>query len=242
LPPLPGVELLGQARVDLDLKAVKCGDCHQDSHQRRYVEAAPALAGTSPVTLGGLGVDAIAGSRTAATVPCVACHGYDTFARSSVDLPMHARLGFVLEGAHRAVPCFGCHPELERRKLRSSLVAATERVAALPFAARRAQCAQCHESPHGTQFATRAAGDACERCHDQERFRPASRFTHDRDSGFSLAGAHAKVACAKCHPTIVAAGGKPAVVYRPIATVCRACHAGAIGDSLRTGPGLGTGH
>lgn len=242
LPPLPGVELLGQARVDLDLKAMKCADCHQDSHQGRYVEAAPALAGAPPVTLGGMGVEAFAGNRTGINAPCVACHGYDTFARSRIDLPTHARLGFVLEGSHRAVPCFGCHPELERRKLRSSLVAATERVAALPFAAHRTLCAQCHESPHGAQFASRAAGDACDKCHDQDRFRPASRFAHDRDSGFSLAGAHVKVACAKCHPTIVAAGGKPAVLYRPVAKECRACHAGAIGDSLGTGLGLGSGH
>ncbi len=64
-------------------------------------------------------------------------------------------------------------------------------------------------------------GVDCARCHDTVDWL-AEKFDHDRDSRFSLAGAHAKVACRACHK---APAGEPLTVFRPLATECVACHA-----------------
>jgi len=124
---------------------------------------------------------------------------------STVDVAAHARFAFALDGAHRAVPCAGCHKTMNGS-----------------FSASRT-CAGCHSTPHGTQFAARADRGACDACHDTGVWRPAARFNHDRDAAFSLAGAHARVACDRCHRP-----GGPSVdrVYRPVSSKCESCHTG----------------
>jgi len=69
-------------------------------------------------------------------------------------------------------------------------------------------------------------GGRCEGCHGVDAFAPATRFNHDRDAGFALAGAHAKVACGSCHKPTTKAGAKPSVIYRGLSRTCESCHAG----------------
>lgn len=88
-------------------------------------------------------------------------------------------------------------------------------------------------SPHGNQFAQRKDGGACEGCHDVSSFAAAPRFDHDRDASFKLKGAHAGVACERCHKTEAAGAGKARVIYRPLSGKCESCH-----TSGRTG-GIG---
>jgi len=57
-------------------------------------------------------------------------------------------------------------------------------------------------------------------------FRPATRFDHDRDAKFRLAGAHERVPCRKCHPEGRTADGKPQTLYKPLAVTCQSCHGG----------------
>ena len=190
----------GTEAVTLRLDPV-CGSCHVDPHGRSF----PAL--------------------TKSQQPCQGCHDARQWGPSTVDANRHGAFSFALEGAHRAVACSACHAELRDPQVpKSTLVWATGRVRRLPFAPRPAPtCASCHETPHGTQFAERKDGGACESCHSTSAFVPANRFDHERDASFSLKGAHARVACARCH--VAAAGATPVTKYRPLSTRCESCHA-----------------
>lgn len=157
----------------------RCRDCHADPHQ-----PAPPLPRE-----------------------CADCHTLQGYVPSTVDVAGHARFRFALEGAHRAVPCAGCH-----RLQTKSFTAPT-------------QCAACHDGPHGTQFAARADRGTCDACHDVAKWRPAARFDHERGTRFSLAGAHATVACDRCH-TPIGTGARRDRRYRPVSAACESCHVG----------------
>jgi hypothetical protein len=124
---------------------------------------------------------------------------------STVDVAAHARFAFALDGAHRAVPCAGCHKTMSG----SLSVSRT--------------CADCHATPHGSQFVSRADRGACDACHDTGAWRPAARFDHERDAAFALAGAHARVSCGSCHRPGDASVDR---VYRPVSGKCESCHTG----------------
>ena len=200
---------LGSAKVQLAWPDAACERCHVDPHQGRWANLA-----------GG----------------CRSCHNLQSFHNAGVDVAMHAKFSYPLEGAHRALPCVACHPELNHKPARSTLVSAAGGVPKLLFDQKRSACRDCHRNPHGNAFEGAAAKN-CTACHDSERFVPAVRFNHDRDARFSLQGAHAKVPCRRCHPTATGQDGKTFVVYRPLDTSCQSCHAGSsTGGSSRTSP------
>jgi hypothetical protein len=140
-----------------------------------------------------------------------------------MDADAHRAARFPLEGAHRAVPCFACHRELGAEK---TVRASSDNARELALRIDAHACRDCHPTPHGAQFDRRKDGGACDSCHDTVRFTPASRFDHARVKSFALDGAHKKVPCARCHPTVTPAGGKPMALYRPMPSRCEDCHAG----------------
>jgi hypothetical protein len=204
LPPLPGPEKIGKAGVLLSPKELACVSCHLDPHEGRF----------SPK------------GQRAKPAGCVACHGLGFFRPSRVDVAIHHDFAYPLEGAHRAIPCNACHAESGSPALKSSLVLARDQARRMPFTTRGSQCESCHKNPHGLQFARRRDGGACRSCHGEEAFRPASRFDHNRDAGFSLEGAHARVACGRCHVPRTVAPGQTLVLYQGISRECRSCHVG----------------
>lgn len=163
---------------------------------------------------------------------CADCHDPRAFHPAKIDVAVHQRYRFPLEGAHRAVPCVSCHEAMGRPHATSTLRAAGWSGAPMLFDAPAGGggggggggCRGCHEDVHGGQFAKRPAGGACERCHDVTAFRPASGFDHERDAAFSLKGAHAKVPCGQCHKPSRGPDGKPTIVYRGVPSACEACH------------------
>jgi len=160
---------------------------------------------------------------------CAGCHDTRHFEPSAVDAAMHDRFDFRLTGAHRAVPCVACHEALKTRVPGAALKRAAASAAPVTFERKDPTCAGCHRNPHGDQFAKRRGGLACETCHDDRQFQPASKFDHDRDAGFRLEGAHARIACAACHKP---ARGSKTVVYGDAPSRCEACHeAGTLGGS-----------
>lgn len=203
LPPLPGPEITGPAKVDLALETRRCRECHADAHQGRFREQ-PDLE------------------------DCRTCHGTSSFHRVEMDVSLHSRFSFPLEGAHRAVPCILCHKELDHEPAGSTLIASPAGLPALPFDQNRSACVDCHRTPHGTQFVREGKETPCSTCHGLEAWKPASRFDHDRDARFSLAGAHRKVACSRCHPGGKDAEGNPQVLYKPLPGTCESCHGGRI--------------
>lgn len=114
----------------------------------------------------------------------------------------HDQSGWKLEGKHAATDCVDCHKTRNRQGLRTYL--GQDRL-----------CGACHKSdqPHGFD---RREMLACERCHNQSVWNPPRSsldFDHDKkaDAAMPLAGAHADVSCAKCHPKALfnLKGGRP---------------------------------
>jgi hypothetical protein len=192
--------LLGKANVWIHPTHSRCVSCHRDPHAGRF----------SPK-----------GERARAN-DCLSCHSMDTFHPSTFDIAAHQNARFRLEGAHRAVPCTGCHKEL---------AAASTPDRMLPIQIDKRACNDCHTTPHGTQFDHRKGGNACDSCHGLESFKPAVKFDHDNVKGFPLEGQHRKVPCGGCHPT-VETQGRTMTLYNPIPTRCESCHAGGV-ESLR---------
>jgi hypothetical protein len=192
---------LGSARVRMRPAHDACITCHRDPHDGRFPAARSAARQDA----------------------CLACHSMTAFRPSQVSLAAHARYAYALTGAHRAVPCQACHAELSAAPSRGSLKASAPG-RALRFEDSRRRCAECHPGPHGEQFAARADGGACESCHDDSAWLPASGFDHARDAAYRLDGAHVKVACSGCHPSVRGADGKVRVIYRPISHACETCH------------------
>lgn len=158
---------------------------------------------------------------------CLDCHDTKTFRPSTIDVAAHRRYRLPLDGAHRAVSCVDCHADMKHAAAASSLVLTRWAFADILLAAPEGGCAGCHETPHGRQFASRVDRGACDKCHGTGAFRPADRFDHDRDARFTLKGAHARVACARCHLTSRKTG-TPIVVYRPLSAKCETCHSAEI--------------
>jgi predicted CXXCH cytochrome family protein len=200
---MAGADKLGKAHVLFKVTEIDCAACHGDAHGGRFTTTA-AMKKNYPAA-------------------CADCHNAKKFRPSTYDEFAHARSGFPLEGAHRAVPCVGCHNEIKQPVLASSLVGAKFGTT-MAFTQKRNGCVACHDNPHGTQFAKRKDKGACDGCHGSDTFTPATRFNHDKDSSFPLAGAHAKVPCLDCH---IPPRGVPkaALVYKGLSGKCESCHA-----------------
>jgi len=189
---------LGPAKVRFTLGGVACANCHADPHRT---------------------------DTTTARLPeCSSCHTATSFRPATVTAATHAEVGYPLLGAHRAVPCVTCHTTLAGRTATGPALAGQPAPPPLDLRIPDQQCASCHESPHGDQFAARDA-TGCAACHSEEAFRPADRFDHQRDAAFSLDGAHATVPCDRCHATSQLPGGGSRVQYRLSTFTCEACHA-----------------
>jgi len=202
LPPLPGIDRIGPAGVSLSLLDTECSSCHLDPHAGRFAQhgARPSAGG------------------------CPDCHGWDRFRPAAVGVARHQSFAFPLEGGHKAVPCVECHAELTARPAKIRLLAVDGAMRDLSFQTEHETCRACHESPHGKQFDLRGDGGDCGSCHDANSFRPAPLFNHERDTRFSLRGAHRDVACARCHPSRETVSGRHEVLYRPLSRRCRDCH------------------
>ncbi|HKW14077.1 MAG TPA: cytochrome c3 family protein [Candidatus Krumholzibacteria bacterium] len=192
--------LMGTAKVWFHPAHDRCVECHFDPHGGRF----------SP------------GGERARKDDCLACHTMQSFKPSTMDDAAHDGARFKLAGAHRATPCFACHQELAAAPGANG--SALKKTRPLPFTIAGQNCRDCHQSPHGNQFDARKDGGACDVCHDVEHFKPASRFDHSKMAGFKLDGAHARVACGRCHP-VATTNGKRIVVYRPVPSKCVDCHA-----------------
>ncbi|MFN8178273.1 MAG: hypothetical protein U0167_10100 [bacterium] len=197
LPPLPPVSVTGPAKALFRFTLEDCISCHHDPHQ------------------GGFG---------SADSTCLSCHLASAFRPARVDVAMHAKYSFALDGAHAVVACSECHKDLAAPRPASTLVGTKASWPSIPLKGVAKECAACHKDPHGKQFVADGKALECTRCHGLDAFRPASRFDHDRDSSFSLAGAHAKVACTACHAKGKLPDGSEGIVYRSVPKACEACH------------------
>ncbi len=157
--------------------------------------------------------------RFVAETGCETCHTVRQWSPVAFD---HDRADFELRGAHTSVACAECHPPLPARPPGESPPAQTSLAAELQMRGLGKTCADCHEDPHRGQLAVASRTD-CRRCHGEAAWRPVE-LDHDRETRFSLEGAHARVPCADCHTEETDPSGQRFVRYKPLPTECEACH------------------
>lgn len=137
---------------------------------------------------------------------CAACHTIGGFLPTTFGIELHATTSFALEGRHQAVPCRGCHGSKRPR---------------LNFRVSEKTCGECHDNPHGDQFAAEMSKGGCAHCHTTSGWKNP-KIDH---STWPLTGAHAHAECAACHRVPDSerlAGRGPA--YRGVPRTCEGCH------------------
>jgi hypothetical protein len=148
---------------------------------------------------------------------CAACHTETGFRPAKFD--HSTRTKFPLDGKHATTACAACHKSAAAQ----DRVPLAQRV--FDFRGAKRECVSCHADVHKGKL-----GATCQTCHGTASFK-VSAFQHPRQSEF-FEGAHAKVACDKCHlPERTPAGGAgkgvavPAVrQYKGVSFECAACH------------------
>lgn len=127
----------------------------------------------------------------------------------------HAHVvGWNLVGAHERLACKDCHPHCDDDPLRKG----TLRYLGLSLA-----CASCHEDPHEGRL-----GNDCADCHGQTiAWDRVGEFRHRR---FAVDGAHAELACVKCHEKDGAFAVDRLRDTDPEPRACTACHGDPHGD------------
>jgi hypothetical protein len=137
---------------------------------------------------------------------CAPCHTENGFRPSKFDVSMHESTAFPLQGKHAAAPCGTCHTAPPPR---------------YNFHLAKKVCADCHENPHGNQFAKEMAQGGCASCHNTTGWHNAN-IDH---STWLLTGAHATAPCGGCHSVSEAdrKAGKVAS-YRGAPRTCEGCH------------------
>lgn len=130
---------------------------------------------------------------------CALCHAGGGWHAIRADFKFdHEReAGLALVGAHAQAECLRCH---------------NDRGPVERFAARG--CGGCHLDPHRGLL-----GSACVECHDERSWTPIGAFADHARTRFPLVGAHAAVACERCHP------GAQAGSFSTGTLRCADCHA-----------------
>ncbi len=143
---------------------------------------------------------------------CAGCHDERGFRPTTFGVQAHSLTAFALTGRHEAVPCAGCHETHGEGNARE---------ARIHFRVARQACADCHENPHGDQFATEMADGGCAHCHEAAGWdRP-----HIDHSIFPLEGAHAEAACESCHTVTPEDRAQlRGASYRGLPHECSGCH------------------
>jgi hypothetical protein len=221
-----GWQRLDGARFDHDLtryplrgrhRSVPCESCHRAGAPRRGIAFASCTDCHADEHAGQLaGRDD--GGR------CESCHTVEGFRPADFGVADHAA-SFPLEGAHRSVPCDSCHSRVAATELLGAGLADPAALGGggelvrLRFAS--TACAACHADPHAGS--ARVDGDAlaCESCHRPTLWSETA-FDHSA-TGFELAGAHARLGCARCHRPDGEVGGE-ALAFAGLGLSCVDCH------------------
>ncbi len=166
-----------------------CTSCHKDAHNGQF-------------------------ARKPSGGQCENCHSVDGYLPSKFTMAMHQQSRFPLEGAHRAAPCFRCHP--------SGPEGGTAKI--IFFRSGEITCVTCHEDVHKGEFNGRMT-KSCATCHSIDAWMPVS-FSHD-STRFPLDGKHRGLPCVTCHKTAVRVANSP-LQFNGLPIHCEGCHAGNV--------------
>ena len=195
-------------------RKLKCTGCHAEIRQRLA-----ANQGLHPSLMGPSRRDDQCGK-------CHSEHNGEKFVPIRWDVSLdefdHRKTGYPLEGGHAGLKCDRCHsPERIPPAARKVILMKDLRRTYLGLGT---ACVTCHEDRHKGQL-----GEKCERCHTvantAAKWKDVTRFDHST-AKYKLAGAHAKVECAKCHATLPSPNTSAKVIrYTSIPFAqCGDCH------------------
>ena len=123
----------------------------------------------------------------------------------------HNKTGFELSGSHSKPECSSCHTNKfivnSHLKKRSGTYLGLDK-----------NCVSCHKDFHQETL-----GNNCSGCHNAEKFKPATGFSHDK-ADFKLTGSHKVVECIKCHPVEERKGEKFQKFKGVLFSSCSSCH------------------
>lgn len=163
----------------------KCIQCHKDEHDGQF-------------------------AKRKGGIECSGCHTVYAFKPTTFTITMHQENRFKLEGAHRAVPCIGCHKQYMKNNGETTT----------RFTWADLKCTTCHKDEHRNQF-LRHYKNACDKCHSVISFRQV-KIDH-QNTKFPIDGKHQNVPCQKCHKPEKDLVGT-FVRYRPVPHRCVDCH------------------
>lgn len=165
----------------------RCLSCHEDKHRGEF-------------------------ARSETKGDCTSCHTTAGYRPTLFGVQAHQATHFPLVGQHVSAACSGCHTGARPR---------------VDLHVRKQACADCHDNPHGAQFAKEMTQGGCAHCHEPTGW-TLPKIDH---STWPLTGAHASARCESCHkptPEDRKAGKGPS--YRGVPRVCSGCH-----DDLHAG-------
>jgi hypothetical protein len=197
--------------------AVPCNDCHTNSFQAQPKRTARyqwrplscTSCHTDPHEGRFISIVRFQESKGLA-LGCGVCHSAQTW--KDLSRFDHFETSFPLNGAHEFVKCGDCHKSASPKN----------GLKPVDFKLASTKCEACHADVHGRQFEKNGV-TACITCHDSKAWKP-SRFDHEKQSSFSLLGAHSKVSCESCHKLTRMVAGNAVLFYKPTPSKCAACH------------------
>ena len=190
--------------------ATACGECHQ-SPAGRYPPPPPRYHFGSLACINCHADPHQGDTASNSKQGCELCHNVRSWNETAAF--DHSTTKFALSGAHRAVGCLECHRPVIGNGPR-----------AIVFRNTPSECIGCHADIHGGQFNHRAKAADCTSCHSMAAWRPSS-FNHEKQSNFSLKGAHEAVPCADCHTQNSTVAGRVVILYSKTGKRCIDCHA-----------------
>lgn len=184
----------------------KCLECHKEIAQRLSVNK---------------GFHAQLGMKNPNGRDCVRCHlehNGESFNlihwEPSLKQFDHRQAGYPLVDKHAAVACEKCHMPTHIAAAARPLIKQTDLTRT--YMGLSQDCQSCHEDVHKGQL-----GPDCQRCHNIVDWKQAKQFDHSKTK-YPLTGAHAQVACEKCH---FPSGTDKTVKYTGMKfDTCTACH------------------
>jgi len=127
---------------------------------------------------------------------CRKCHGERGWKTTSFDHDRDTK--FPLKGEHRTAKCQGCHADPGFKDKPPQ------------------QCHACHKKDDEQKGHRGRYGQKCDTCHTEQKWKPASRFDHDRDTKYPLRAKHREVKCDSCH--------RGRLYEDKLTAQCNACH------------------
>jgi hypothetical protein len=137
---------------------------------------------------------------------CKPCHTPFGYRPTLFDAVAHLSTRFPLVGKHTATMCSACHTTPRPR---------------FDLHVAKQACADCHQNPHGDQFAKEMSQGGCAHCHESTGWK-LPKIDH---STWPLTGAHATAQCESCHhPTPEDRKAGHGSSYRGVPRHCGGCH------------------